>query len=118
MRTSIVCLGLASAAVSATMAMPMNPAAAEFKQIGHISKDGLRAKCGAASGEFHAAKSGEYWCDKGNNIVDCNYKGVCIGGTPRVSGSGGVGAGGGYAAAQRLAKASASFVRTFERKRL
>jgi hypothetical protein len=108
-------LWLASAVV---VALAANPAAAEFKQIGHVSKSGLRATCGAAGGEFQAAKSGEYWCQKGGNLVDCNNKGNCIGGTPRVFGSDGVGGGGEFAASQRLAKASASFVKTFERKGL
>jgi hypothetical protein len=108
-------LWLASAVV---FAMAANPAAAEYKQIGNISKSNLRTACGANGGEFQAAKSGEYWCQKGGNLVDCNNKGNCIGGTPRVFGSDGVGAGGGFAASQRLARASASFVKTFERKAL
>jgi hypothetical protein len=114
-RKSVLFLSIASAAVIVMAVMAVDPAAAEFKQIGHVSKNGLRATCGAEGGHFEAAKSGEYWCEKGGNLVDCNSKGNCIGGTPRLSGSDGVGTGG-FTRAQSLAKASASFLSPFERK--
>jgi len=118
MRKSVLCVGLAGAVVVAITVMPVNPAAAEYKQIGHVSKSGLKAKCGAAGGEFQTAHSGEYWCQNGGNLVDCNKQGKCIGGTPRVVGPDQVGASGGFAAAQSIAKTSVSFLKTFERKGL
>ena len=101
--------------LATTATMPVNQAAAEYRPIGAVSKSSLKASCAASGGHFEAANSGEFWCEKNGTLVDCNGHGQCIGGTPLLASHGG-GAGAGFATAQGLAKSSASFLKTVQRK--
>ena len=86
MRHVLVSSALTAVFAVAITTLPIDDANAKFRQIGSNSTAALRSKCAAAGGTFGTGAGGEHWCEKGENLVDCNGKNRCIGGTPRRGG--------------------------------
>jgi hypothetical protein len=83
MRPFLVPSALATAFTLAIATLPIDQANATFKPIGSYSTNALKSACGAAGGTFGTGWRGEHYCQKGGNLIDCNGKNKCIGGTPR-----------------------------------
>ncbi len=86
MRYAIRSFALAAACGLAVATIAAAPASAELRRVGDQSASSLRAACAGAGGSYGSNSLGEHWCEKGGNLVDCNYKNRCIGGTPRTGG--------------------------------
>lgn len=93
---SFLSSALAAGCGLAMAAIAIDPASAKFRSIGSQSTDSLRRSCAANGGTFGTGAGGEHYCEKGGNLIDCNGKNQCIGGTPRggraTSGTGGTAA--------------------------
>ncbi len=94
MRYAILSSALAAACGLAVATIAVAPANAELKRVGSYSGASLQRACAGAGGTYGSNSVGEHWCEKGGNLIDCNYKNRCIGGTPRTGGGSTSGAGG------------------------
>ena len=87
MRPFLVFSALATTFAFVITTVPIDQANADYKRIGSYSTNGLRRACGAAGGTFGTGQNGEHYCKKGGNLIDCNGKNQCIGGSARRGGT-------------------------------